>query len=371
MAFPTGWDRRVKLTIQNGKVPSNATDFTALLTEANLPVAVDEMFDADGAHPAINGGGDLRASSDEAGSTQISLHVVSFVTNNDPSLGTAELHVKVPSVASATDTKIYLWSEKAGETQPAVGAAFGRNSVWALAEVAVLMEDSVPVDSTGNHTLSLAGGLTSIDGPFGKANSFAGNDRLSNADAALRDIPTTYDTTVSIISRRAAYDGTTNTVMDWDGTDDLIVSPMDTLNGDGLRIFWRDLGGNFINVNGETLANTWIWTDFTTRASNDHEAYTNGASVATATDTGTAGPFSTFDIGGRGATANDFDGDIAQVIVWKTARTADWLTTLHNSQFSPATFIIDGTPEAPAAGGANPKGPLGMPLIGPFGGPIG
>jgi hypothetical protein len=42
-----------------------------------------------------------------------------FVTDNDPANGVADIAVKVPSVSSTTDTVIYVWYNKAGETQPA------------------------------------------------------------------------------------------------------------------------------------------------------------------------------------------------------------------------------------------------------------
>lgn len=353
MAFPTGWARKVKVTIQNGKVPGTLTSYPALITEVNLPQGNDEIFDADGLHAAINGGGDIRASSDAAGTTQLPLHVVSFVTDNIPANGKCELWVKIASVSSSVDTDFYIWWEKSAETQPAVGSTFGRNNVWTEAELVVLMEDSVPVDSTGNHALSLSGGLVSIDGPFGKANTFAGNDRLSNTDAALVDIPETYDTTISIISRKATYE-LSEAVVSFEGTDDIVIYPMDAEGANnGFRIFWRDLGGDHFDPT-ETLANAWIWNDFTTRASNDHEGYTNASSIGTFTTTGTAGPFSTFFIGGFTATGQDWDGDIAQIIVWATARSDAWLTAQHNNQFDPATFIIEGTPEAAAGGSVVP-----------------
>ncbi len=348
MAFPVGWLRQVKVTIQNGKVPSSQTDFVSLVTQVNLPQGDNEIFDADGSHPAINGGGDLRASLDAAGSTQLPLHVVSFITDNTPANGTCELHVEIPSVSGTVDTDFYIWWEKAAETQPAVTDTFGRNAVWVTAEVAVVMEDSTPVDVTGNHTLGLTGTLTNIAGPFGRANSFAGTDELTNTDASLVDILTTYDTTISVISKKTSY-LESNAVGSWSGTDDWVLYPFDTISGDGVRVFWRDLGGSQINNNAESFAGTWLWTDYTTRASNDHEVYSNAVSAGTAANTGTAGPFTTFIIGDF--VSQSFEGDIAQVIVWKVAKTSDYLTTQFNNQNDPATFIIEGTPQVPAAGG--------------------
>ncbi len=120
-------NRRCELVIQSSQVPASLTDFAVLLTDPTLP---SEMFDADGANPALDGGGDIRFSSDAAGATRLSCEIVTFTTDNNPALGTAEIWVKVPSVSSSSNTSIWVWYNKAGETQPAAYAAFGSESVW-------------------------------------------------------------------------------------------------------------------------------------------------------------------------------------------------------------------------------------------------
>lgn len=353
MAFPTGWGRKCKITIPDAKISGSNSNFPVLLTKDNFPV---EMIDA-GANSALNGGGDVRFSEDAAGVTQLACDVVSFVTSATPSSRDAEIWVKFPTLNTGAAKDIYVWYSKAGETQPVVTDPLGRNAVWALAELVVLMDAVTPIDRTGGHTLSLTGSLTNIAGPYGKANSFAGSDRLSNTDVSLRDILTTYNTTISVISRRASYLSSSDAAVSWDGTDDFIIYPMDTNLGNGLRIFWRDLGGNIVNVNTESLANTWVHTSFTTRASNDHEAYTNGSSVGTSTGTGSVGPFTAFYMGGW--PGQDWDGDIAQVIVWASARSADWITTEYNNQSDPATFATAGTPEAAGGISGSAAGTMG------------
>ena len=171
MAFPTGWNRKAPLVIQNGQVSGSGshTNFPVLLTEDNFP---SEIFDADGSNPAQNGGGDLRFSSDSAGTTQLPVEVVSFVTDNDPANGTAEIWVKVASVSTSADTTIYVWYNTAGtESQPAVTDTYGRNAVWSDYQAVYHLDDdpsgSAPqlLDSTGNgYNGTVAGtGWTSGD----------------------------------------------------------------------------------------------------------------------------------------------------------------------------------------------------------------
>jgi hypothetical protein len=63
----SGWGRKAALTISATKVDADLTNWTLVLTKDTLP---SEMFDADGSYPALNGGGDIRFSSDAAGETQ-------------------------------------------------------------------------------------------------------------------------------------------------------------------------------------------------------------------------------------------------------------------------------------------------------------
>ena len=153
MAFPTGWGRKQSVTIDNTKVAGTGshTDLPVLITLDHLDA---EVVDA-GSNSALNGGGDVRFSSDATGSTRLDLDVVSFVTNATEGNRECEMWVKVPSVSTSADTDIYIWYKKASETQPAVSAAFGRNVVWT--EFDFVQHNSTLVDSTGNHTIVAVG----------------------------------------------------------------------------------------------------------------------------------------------------------------------------------------------------------------------
>ncbi|MBL4801361.1 MAG: hypothetical protein JKY45_05655 [Emcibacter sp.] len=336
MAFPDGWSRKCKITARGSQIIGSNSNFLALITHDDLPA---EMLDG-GVNSALNGGGDVVATFDPDGLVRLDLDVVAFVTGGIPYV---EMYVKFPDLIEDINRGVWFWYGKSGQTQPTVSAPFGGNAAWSAAQSALVMESATPIDRTGNHVFNLIGALTNIAGLYGRANQFSDSDRLWNEDPTLRDILSTYDTTVSIISRRSAYSGTASTVLSWDGTDDLIILPMDTGSGNGPRLFWRDLGKNIIDINSEALANTWVHTSFTTRASDDHEAYTNGTSVGTSSNTGAAGPFSRFYVGGW--PGQNFNGDIDQAIVWKTARSTGWVETEKNNKTSIVPFFSVGTPE--------------------------
>jgi hypothetical protein len=194
LAYPTGWGRYFTITIDHTKVAADATDYPLYLAAGNFNT---ESRDADGSYPALNGGGDLRFSSDSAGTTRLPCEVVSFVTNNDPTLATAEVHVKVASVSSSTDTVIYCWYNKAGETQPAVTDTYGRNAVWESNYKAVYhMTDASTTsisDSTSNGlnlTKASAGNPNSDTGKVGESQYFSGasTDYLYSANDVLDGI---------------------------------------------------------------------------------------------------------------------------------------------------------------------------------------
>jgi len=111
----------------SSQVPANLTDFPVLLTEATLPT---EMLDADGTYPALNGGGDIRFSSDSGGSTRLSCEIVDFTTDNNPANGKGEIWVKVPTVSSSSNTSIWVWYDSSAASQPHPDSTYGSKSVW-------------------------------------------------------------------------------------------------------------------------------------------------------------------------------------------------------------------------------------------------
>jgi hypothetical protein len=122
------------------------------------------------------GGGDLRFSSDEAGTTQLACEVVTFTKATGD-----VVWVKVPAVS--TGALIYVWGDNTGAIQPAVDAAFGRNAVWV--DYHVVTTDGV-TDRTGNTTLTNAN--LSAGATFNGVQSVRFNGVSSRIDALLSSI---------------------------------------------------------------------------------------------------------------------------------------------------------------------------------------
>ena len=112
------------------------TEFVAVLKWADF--AADVLTSLD------DGGGDLRFSIDEAGASQLACEVVTLDKVGN------EAEVYVGPFSAATGTVIHIWGANAGASQPAVGAAFGRNAVWANTHLMARLNSTVAEDFSPN-----------------------------------------------------------------------------------------------------------------------------------------------------------------------------------------------------------------------------
>ena len=158
-AFPDGWLKKVKISAIAAKTSGSHVDFPLLLTETTLPA---DIFTS-----AINGGGDIRFSSDAEGANQLACEIVYFISGNS----TAQIWVKVPVWAASSN--IFIWWGKSGATQPLPSSVFGSQSVWSEYE---LVTHKGINDSTKKHRLVFP------DGQPGDA--YNGYDECINIDTA-------------------------------------------------------------------------------------------------------------------------------------------------------------------------------------------
>ncbi|MBL4941164.1 MAG: hypothetical protein JKY81_05805 [Colwellia sp.] len=161
------------------------SDASILLIAGSFPTAAIDG----GASSVDNGGGNLRAYTDDTKATQISLQIVDFVTGGSPVI---QVWVKIPS--AFTGATIYLEADSVASTQPAFGAAFGRNSVWSGYEAVLHLSENVTngvfVDSTGNGydttlTSDTSLSVTTAGHPYGGTwPDFTGSEVLTLTNSA-------------------------------------------------------------------------------------------------------------------------------------------------------------------------------------------
>lgn len=152
MTFPTGWTHRVTITIDHLKVVGTPTNYVGLIDLTNLPSTVVDA----GVTSAQDGGGDIRLTSDLAGTTLLPIEIAAFHPDATAGSRTCKIFFSGITPSSVSDTVIYLWCNYslAGLTkmpQPAQGVA-AIPSVWdngADYRFAFNGNDAVPPAYTG------------------------------------------------------------------------------------------------------------------------------------------------------------------------------------------------------------------------------
>jgi len=355
-------NRICELHIQSSKVPASLTDFPVLLTEATLPS--DEMLDADGSYPALDGGGDIRFSSDEAGANRLSCEIVTFTTDNNPANGKAEIWVKVPSVSFSSNTSIWVWYNTSGASQPAANAAYGSESVWDANYVGVwhLNETVVDEQTTGTHTDATSNnndgtqnGNDDIAGKIGTAQDFDGTDDYVDVpDNASLDI--TGPITIAAWDNFDSFSGDRVIVAKWDPSANQSYFFGNNTDSNELIFFVSDDGSSFsyaeVSTNAALATGTWYHVAATWNSTDGAKLYKNGTLL-------TMSPFGTnisaiysgnesLKIGANEATASKFfDGRIDEARLSNNARSAAWIAASYKNQDDPAAFVIEGAPEVP------------------------
>jgi hypothetical protein len=185
MAFPVGWSHRIAITIDHTDIDADLTNWTLVFDQSfdSVLTQVNGPLDADGIRASINGGGDIRFSTDSAGANQLAVDIRDWTTNNTPGSATCEVAVGTFNVSSSADTTIYLWWGKSGETQPGAATTYGQYNAYDSDYELVypLSENSGSrLDRTSNQeTLTPNSSPTAVGGIVGNANSFDGlNDYL-------------------------------------------------------------------------------------------------------------------------------------------------------------------------------------------------
>ena len=343
--FP-GWNRKQAISINNAMVDGSTalTNFPVLITLDHLdPEVVDG-----GSNSALNGGGDLRFSSDAAGNNRLAVEVVEFVTSATAGNRRCQIWVKIPSLSATADTTIYVWYNKAGESQPAATDSYGSRAVWSDFEAVWHMEDDPSaagpqiLDATGNgHDLTSSGSMTSSDvvsGAIGNAIAFDGsNDRFALASNAIISNGSYTITSYVNWSGSNSYNAVVANASPWSG---IWIN-----NSNGGRAVYSD--GNQRFSNSSTVpANTTVKVDFVVTGG-DSQHFFDGVADATSTVAISSGNFAY--VGSESTSGGFLTGWLDEIRVSPVSRTASWLKTEHNNQNNPAGFASKGSPES--AGG--------------------
>jgi len=147
--FNYNWQYRKKITINNTKVPSAQTDFPILYTVTDA----DLKYTGSGGRVGKSNGGDILFTSSD-GITQLK-HEIELYTSTT---GELVAWIKIPSLASAVDTEIYIYYGNASASDQE-----DPTNVWNSNYVAVWHMNQDPSGS-GKVILDSKGSGTTYDG---------------------------------------------------------------------------------------------------------------------------------------------------------------------------------------------------------------
>lgn len=318
------------ITIDHTKVPTaDQTNFPMLFSGTYSYLATV----ANGGLVTSSSGYDIIFTSDAACATKLD-HEIEIYT---AASGLVVMWVRVPTVATATDTVIYLCYGDSGVTtsQEAITGVWDSNfkGVWHLPNGTTLTS----LDSTSNDNDATATGS-----PTAVAGKVDGGVTVSTGNYLGDTL--------------AAAIGTTNTVSAWVKFASLPSSGGQGFHGayavDGAELFiWNQTGTTYFALYGSAFVygsapSTGVWYYLVaTRngtGTNGYLLYLNGAvDITTTRSSGDSG--STFRIGRKGDGSDEMNGAVDEVRVSNSVRSASWITTEYNNQSSPSTFYAVGS----------------------------
>jgi len=361
--FPSGWSRKCPLVIDHTKVSAAVAapahfpvlvSYRTVGTATNLP---DECMLTAGTYAAKSDGGDIRFTSDSAGTVPLHSEVVTFALADPVTNASAEIWVNVPALSASADTTIYVFYHNAAATMPTANdASWGSQGVWDanFAGVWHLRETGTGAAADYKDSTSNANDSTNTTGQPAAATAKIGKGQTTNGSSTYVDVGMAASLQL----------GTTGTVSTWFYPHTAfafahMVSDMNAATGhNGYAIFTAVYATQFkvgigsatvnkgIGDTGVSTLDTWYYGTSTWDGTNLN-IYTNGAyinHVAQVTPVTNAYDVS---FGRSGEGASWFTGSLDEVRISNIARSADWILTEYNNQNAPTSFLTVGTPGAP------------------------
>jgi len=344
--FDSNWTYRLKLTVDNTKVPGDLTDF---------PIAfnLDDIGTGHGFWSNVKSdGGDIRVTKSD-GTTRVACEMYTI----DTTAKTGEIYFTTDgTLSSSSNTDFYIYYGNGSGTKPSDSDTYGTYNVWDSNFVGVYhLGDSTAesvVSSTSQQVNegTASSSATSTTGVLGDGFDFNGS-----TDNIIFDTDVdTYLCPTSALSFEVWFNADTK------GQDVLLYCRGDsTSKGYGLW-FWNSYLRPSIGINGNPWTNltyamsnintgTWYHAAATWDGSNA-KLYVDGDEKDTYAITGSISYFGTQMSFGTRNSGDDFDGTLDEIRISNAARSANWLLTTYNNISSSSTFYTIGTEETDSGG---------------------
>jgi hypothetical protein len=353
----TGWKRKCAITNDRTKLGGDEYDIIVPLvwtgSQETSPLP-REMFDADGAFPAKSDGSDVRFTTDPNGCEQLAFEIVSFSTNNDPSLASAEIWVRVKFLSSSSNTTIYVWYNNASASALGDYDGQGKQSCWRdnadvrnFGAVYHMNGSGNAADATLNGLTATNNGSTSVAGKIGSARAFNGSSQyLTCSQYQYDDFSILFwmKTSASSLTGTQWYQG--NGLIDSEVVGSAADYGITVLNN---KIAFG-MGTPDTTIQSVATVNdgNWHFAACTRVASSGAmKLYLDTAVAVSGTGATARRNGTTSRAIGRLQTGSQyFNGSIDEIWAVNTAIAAAQITSIYNSQNSPQTFWTVGTPDS-------------------------
>lgn len=319
----------------------------AICLDGNVQAADTQLKDTNNGGPCRPDGFDIRPYSDITLSTPLTYELVKYDGVN----GKLEMHVKIPTLSTTTDTVIYLAYGDASLSSDA-----SSSSTWSNSFVAVWhWKDG----STLSHTES-SGGAYGVTIAAGTPTAAAGDMYGGMGMSASNNATTAGTTNTAAMSMSAwvklsnASTGSYQAILShYQNSVSPTVFQQYFLTGSGKLESYVAATGTVSATGTTTVANnTWTLTYWTYDSSDGMRQYVNGAADGTGGANGaaltSAAPRLT--LGFNNVNGEPFNGTIDEGRISSTVRSASWVTADYNSQKPSSTFITWGTQTAVPSG---------------------
>ena len=329
------WSRRIPLTINSAQVSAPLAQFPALVTLTSADLAANAQADA----------ADIRFTASD-GVTPLDHEIESW----DSLSGALTAWVRVPAVASATDTTIYLYyGANNADDQQSVHDVWnrGHEAVWHLAEDPSGPAPQVDDSSPSNHDGLSSGSMTAGDqvvGLAGGAVDFDGSDDTLQVDSF--DLSGATQLTMSAWVRLdASASDATIFAKAADASTQIFELAMASGASPRARLL---LDSTIVEVSAGAVslgawhhvAATWDGTTF--------RLFVDGTELDSAPASGTldADPTMPVTVGNLIVGGSPIDGALDEARIVRGARSASWVAAEYANQALPGSFITAGAPEA-------------------------
>lgn len=323
MAQLSGYTNRLK-----GQINANQVSEVSQTNLTNFPVLISVTLND--LRTTGNGGFVQDAQGDDItftaanGTTILSHQRESY----NATTGTLEYWVRFPTLSGTVDTEFYVYFGN-----PSITTDQSSSNVWDSNYKMVLHLNGDFLDASGEGTNGTNSGTVSTTGQIGLARDFnSNNDLITVVDNGVSPLDISGNITISLWVRIANLNN---------GPD--IITKGNYLNGYSV---WVDGNGRLsfqinndalVSPTGQLTNNVWRYISFTRASNGDRIIYVNGSQVASDNS------LESFSVNDDdlfiSTTTYDYLGDIDEVRISNNTRSADWVSTEYNNQFSPGTFF--------------------------------